>query len=162
VFLQNRGVGFSLTPGAPDELRAGARPPHTLAPLLATDATGRLTAVLGTMGGDSQPQVLLQLLARLRGGSSAAAALEAPRWALAGSEGTGFDTWDGPPGGPSRQVVRVEEGAAFADGLRARGHIVSVEPRGGGFGHAHIAQPTTDGLDAAAEPRALTGAAVLL
>ena len=165
VFLQNRGVGFSLTPGAPDELRPGARPPHTLAPLLATDADGELAAVLGTMGGDSQPQVLLQLLARLRAGTAVDDALDAPRWALAGPEGTGFDTWEGAAGGPSRQVVRVEEDAVFADGLRAIGHDVAVEPRGGGFGHAHLAvpHPTAPGVvAAAAEPRALTGAAAVL
>jgi gamma-glutamyltranspeptidase/glutathione hydrolase len=162
VFLQNRGVGFSLIPGSPDELRAGARPPHTLAPLVVTSPTGELVAALGTMGGDSQPQVLLQLLARLRAGASAADALDAPRWALVGPEGTGFDTWEGPPGGVSRQVVRVEDGAAFADGLRARGHEVRVDERGGGFGHAHIAVVGPDELDAATEPRALTGAAVRL
>jgi gamma-glutamyltranspeptidase/glutathione hydrolase len=160
VFLQNRGVGFSLTPGSPDELRPGARPPHTLAPLLVTDEAGSLRAVLGTMGGDSQPQVLLQLLARLRAGADAETALAAPRWALAGLEGTGFDTWTGSPGAPSRQVVRVEEGSPFADGLRDRGHEVHVEPRSGGFGHAHIARTAGEEWDAAAEPRAVTGAAV--
>lgn len=163
VFLQNRGVGFSLEPDAPDELRPGARPPHTLAPLLATEPDGRLAAVLGTMGGDSQPQVLLQLLARLRSGASVGSALDAPRWALAGPEGTGFDTWEGTPGGPSRQLVRVEEGAGFADELRALGHHVSLEPRGGGFGHAHLALVTPSGVvAAAAEPRAMTGSAAVL
>jgi hypothetical protein len=37
-----------------------------------------------------------------------------------------------------------------------------VDERGGGFGHAHIAFVGSDGLDAATEPRALTGAAVRL
>src|SRR6476619_3404240 len=62
IFLQNRGIGFSLSPGHPAELAPGRRPPHTLAPALVTD--GRtLLAVLGTQGGDLQPQVVLQLLA---------------------------------------------------------------------------------------------------
>lgn len=163
VFLQNRGVGFSLTPGAADELRPGTRPPHTLAPLLATSNEGELAAVLGTMGGDSQPQVLLQLLARLRAGMAVDEALDAPRWALAGPEGTGFDTWEGRPGGPSRQVVRVEADARFADGLRALGHEVVEEPRGHGFGHAHLAARQAAGVvAAAADPRALTGSAAVL
>ena len=162
VFLQNRGVGFSLTEGSPDELRPGARPPHTLAPLLVTSTTGDLVAVLGTMGGDAQPQVLLQLLTRLRAQATAQQAVDAPRWALAGPEGTGFDTWDGPPGGPSRQVVRVEADASFAEGLRHRGHEVEEVTPGGAFGHAHIAIPRDQGIDAAAEPRAITGAAVIV
>src|ERR671910_37068 len=58
VFLHNRGIGFSLAPGHPAELSPGRPPPHTLAPALVTRPDGSLRAVLGTMGGDSQPQVL--------------------------------------------------------------------------------------------------------
>jgi gamma-glutamyltranspeptidase / glutathione hydrolase len=159
VFLQNRGVGFSLRPGAPNELAPGRRPNSTLAPVLAL-AADSVTA-LGTMGGDAQPQIVLQLLARLRAGATPAAAVEAPRWALAGPAGTGFDTWDGEPGSPSRQLVRIEDGAppAWYDGLRARGHEVVPAPAGGGFGHAHVARHTDGVLAGAADPRALTGAA---
>src|SRR5690606_24002736 len=59
VFLHDRGIGFSLEPGHPAELAPGRRPPHTLAPVLVTGPGGGLRAVLGTMGGDSQPQVVL-------------------------------------------------------------------------------------------------------
>ena len=64
IFLQNRGIGFSLQPGHPAELAPGRRPPHTLAPALVTSGE-TLVAVLGTQGGDIQPQVVLQLLARM-------------------------------------------------------------------------------------------------
>ena len=65
INLHNRGLGFSLEPGHPAEYGPGRRPPHTLSPALVTRPDGSLRAVLGTMGGDSQPQVVLQLLARL-------------------------------------------------------------------------------------------------
>ena len=91
VFLHNRGIGFSLEAGHPAELAPGRRPPHTLAPALVT-RDGELHAVLGTMGGDTQPQVVLQLLARLlHAGQSPGTAIRSARWAL----GTGgFDVWE--------------------------------------------------------------------
>lgn len=162
VFLQNRGVGFSLRPGTGNELAPGRRPNSTLAPVLATADAGDPVAVLGTMGGDAQPQVVLQLLARLRAGATPAAAVAAPRWALVGPEGTGFDTWDTKPGGLSRQVVRIEDGApdAWYDGLSARGHRVERAAAGGGFGHAQVAVLADGVVGGDADQRAGTGAAV--
>src|ERR1700761_8857231 len=64
IFLHNRGMGFSLQDGHPAEYGPGRRPPHTLSPLAVTDGDGALDAVLGTMGGDAQPQIVLQMLAR--------------------------------------------------------------------------------------------------
>ena len=65
IFLHNRGVGFSLVEGHPAELAPGRRPPHTLSPMVATAADGSLSHLVGAMGGDAQPQILLQLLARM-------------------------------------------------------------------------------------------------
>jgi len=172
VFLQNRGIGFSLVPGHPAELTPGRRPPHTLAPVIATrKAAGeRHSTAVGTMGGDAQPQVVVQLLARLAAGATPAAAVTAGRWALAGPDGSGFDTWDGDPEDrgaayPSLagQLVRLEDSAPddWADELRSRGHAVGVEPVSGGFGHASVLQRQADGtLAGAADPRAGTSAAV--
>ena len=126
IFLHNRGIGFSLEAGHPAELTPGRRPPHTLSPLLVTDPDGALAAVLGTMGGDSQPQVLLQLLARLLlHGESPGRAVSAPRWTI-GRDGTGFDTWTG--AGPDH--VALEDGAPteWEAGLTARGHAVRPLP----------------------------------
>ncbi len=39
IFLQNRGVGFSLKPGHPAEYGPGRRPPHTLSPALSHHPT---------------------------------------------------------------------------------------------------------------------------
>jgi gamma-glutamyltranspeptidase / glutathione hydrolase len=156
IFLHNRGIGFSLEPGHPAEYGPGRRPPHTLAPALVQRADGSLRSVLGTMGGDTQPQVVLQLLARLLvAGQDPARCIGAPRWRLGDG---GFDTWD--DGGPD--LVGVERGApdAWVEGLRARGHEVSVQdPWNSGYGHAHLIERAPDGtLGGAADPRALTGA----
>ncbi len=155
IFLHNRGAGFSLRPGEPAEYGPGRRPPHTLTPLAVTRATGELDAVLGTMGGDAQPQVLLQLLVRMLAlGQEPGEAIAAPRWVLSREPTTAFDTWlgDDPP------LVRVEHHAppSWAAGLRARGYQVSVSPPGDqAFGHAQAIRVTADGLLAgAADPRA--------
>lgn len=158
IFLHNRGQGFSLTEGHPAEYAPGRRPPHTLAPALVQRVDGTLRAVLGTMGGDTQPQVVLQMLVRLLvHGQGPAAIIGAPRWRLGDG---GFDTW-GPDG--SRHVG-VEAGVpdTWVDGLRDRGHDVRVDPPwNSGYGHAHLIEREPDGVLAGAhDPRALTGATV--
>lgn len=159
IFLQNRGIGFSLQPGHPAEYGPGRRPPHTLAPFLVTDDRGGLRAVLGTRGADAQPQVVLQLLARLVvGASSPGAAVSAPRWVVASREGTAFDTWR--RGQPA--VVKLEASAPpqWEPGLVARGHeVVVADPRDTSFGFAHVIVADHGVLVAAADPRASVGAA---
>jgi gamma-glutamyltranspeptidase/glutathione hydrolase len=154
VFLHDRGVGFALTPGHVAEYGPGRRPPHTLSPALVT-ADGRLRAVLGTMGGDAQPQVLLQLLARtLMCGQDPQTAIDAPRWMLTREPTTGFDTWDD----PDPPIVALEPGAppAWAPGLRDRGHRVRVAAERS-FGHAQMIAVTNGGLVGAADPRTRNG-----
>lgn len=158
IFLQNRGIGFSLQPGHPAEYGPGRRPPHTLSPALVTRG-GELDTVIGTMGGDGQPQTLLQLLARLlHTGQAPADAVAAGRWTLTGGS-TGFDTW-----GERGRVGVVVEGHApesWDDGLRMRGHDVErTMPFSHQFGHAHVIRVEGGGLTGASDPRALTGAAV--
>jgi gamma-glutamyltranspeptidase / glutathione hydrolase len=157
IFLHNRGIGFNLTEGHPAELAPGRRPPHTLSPALVTHPDGTLAAVLGTMGGDIQPQIVLQLLARLlHNGQSPGRAVAAPRWML----GTGgFDTWEG--AGPQATLVEAGAPSAWEDGLAALGHRVVRADRGANAGHAHAIVVRDDGMRVgAADPRALTGAAV--
>ncbi|MFG1942708.1 gamma-glutamyltransferase family protein [Nonomuraea sp. NPDC048826] len=155
INLHNRGIGFSLEPGHPAEYGPGRRPPHTLTPALVTRPDGSLRAVAGTMGGDAQPQILLQVITRLlRYGQTPGEAIAAPRWRF--GSGSGFDTWHG-AGAP---VVELEDGTGWQDGLAALGHRVSPVP-GGAFGHAHLIEVLADGMLAgAADPRALTGAAI--
>jgi gamma-glutamyltranspeptidase/glutathione hydrolase len=150
IFLHNRGAGFSPRPDDPAGYGPGRRPPHTLSPLAATQPGGELDAVLGTMGGDAQPQVLLQLLVRMLAlGEEAGQAVAAPRWILSREPTNAFDTWlsDDPP------LVRVEHGApaAWVPGLQARGYQAIESPPGDqSFGHAQAIGVTGDGLLAAA------------
>jgi gamma-glutamyltranspeptidase / glutathione hydrolase len=122
IFLHNRGVGFSLVEDHPAELAPGRRPPHTLSPLVATTPEGALTHVVGAMGGDAQPQILLQLLARmLRSGEDPATAVTAGRLALESPSAGPFRLWWG-----DDITVRVEAQApaAWIEGLAAYGHSV--------------------------------------
>ncbi len=159
ILLHNRGIGFSLEAGHPAEYGPGRRPPHTLAPAVATRPDGSLRAVFGTMGGDSQPQVVLQLAARLLAADQEVGdVIAAPRFVLAAGS-HGFSAWHGEP-----QTVRVEAHAPdrWAEGLTERGHDVAVatfDPAG--FGHAHAIEIRADGIRAgAADPRSMTGGAV--
>lgn len=157
INLHNRGIGFNLSPGHPAELGPGRRPPHTLSPALATRA-GRLTAVFGTMGGDGQPQILLQIATRLfHHGQSPSTAIDAGRWILRGPD-TGFDTWTG--GGP---LVHVEghAPAEWVDALAARGHRSESCPAwDSSFGHAQAIVVEDSGMfAAAADPRTVIGSA---
>jgi gamma-glutamyltranspeptidase / glutathione hydrolase len=161
IFLHNRGMGFSLQEGHPAEYGPGRRPPHTLSPLAVTTTDGRLESVLGTMGADAQPQIVLQLLARtLVTGQDPGDALRAPRWYLSRDHPTGFHVWDGdePP------TVRLEHGApeTWAEGLERRGYEVSHCPPGDqNFGHAQMIMVTPDDtLCGAADPRSGDGAIV--
>jgi gamma-glutamyltranspeptidase/glutathione hydrolase len=122
VFLHNRGLGFSLEPGHPAELRPGRRPPHTLSPAVVTRPDGSLAMVFGAMGGDAQPQILLQLAARtLHTGEAPGRAVSAPRFALDAPSAGPFRLWWG-----TGLEVRLEADApeAWFEGLRERGHRV--------------------------------------
>jgi len=82
VWLHNRGAGFSLRPGHPNELTPGRRPLHTLAPTLWADGD-RAHLVLGTRGGDQQPQILAQVAAnQLWAEVDPSEAQRLPRWSI--------------------------------------------------------------------------------
>jgi gamma-glutamyltranspeptidase/glutathione hydrolase len=164
VFLHDRGIGFTLGDGEPATWAPGRRPPHTLSPALVTRSDGSLRAVLGTMGGDSQPQILVQLLARLlRHDESPGKAVRAGRWVLArtarGGEHGGFDTWSGD--GPDVVELEAHAPAAWDAGLAARGHDVrrSAAAVDHGFGHAQVIEVVDGVLAGIADPRSLDGAA---
>lgn len=162
VFLHNRGIGFNLRDGHPAEYGPGRRPPHTLSPALITNGDGSLRTVLGTMGGDAQPQVVLQMMARLlHAGQRPGAVLSEPRFALASPEPmSGFDTWSA--SGDVR--VRLEPHATeWQQPLVDRGHRVEMATIAemSGFGHAHLIDVQPAGtLAGAADPRAFAAAAL--
>lgn len=166
IFLHNRGRGFSLEPGHPAEYGPGRRPPHTLAPTLVTEPDGALRAVTSTMGGDSQPQILLQLLARiLRGAQQPGDAMHAGRFALApprhaprGVVDDGFSTWRA--GGEVTVLLEGQCPPSWTDGLRSFGHeVVGTPAFSSQFGHAQLIELRDEVLWGASDPRALAGAA---
>ncbi|MDX6242071.1 MAG: gamma-glutamyltranspeptidase / glutathione hydrolase [Kribbellaceae bacterium] len=160
VWLHNRGFAFSLVEGHPAEYGPQRRPPHTLSPILITKPDGDLFAALGTRGGDSQPQIMLQLITRLlMAEQDPATALAAGRWVLRGAaDESAFNTWG------YRGSVRVAlEGQAptnWADALTGLGHRVEREAAfGHAFGHAQIIVAEHGRLAGAADPRALAESA---
>jgi oxamate amidohydrolase len=148
VLMQNRGVSFSLNPGAVNPLQPGRRPFHTLNPPLAVFDDGRLMSY-GAMGGDGQPQFQAQLLTRYLAGQNLSQALDAPRFLFGRS-------W----GEPSTSV-KLEDG--FDDGiggaLAHAGHEIEWKPRGDSFGHAGALVRNAKGaIEAAHDPRSDGGA----
>jgi gamma-glutamyltranspeptidase/glutathione hydrolase len=90
--------------------------------MLTTGAHGALTHLVGAMGGDAQPQVIVQLLARmLRAGQDPAQSIAAPRLALDAPSAEPFRLWWGED---LSVLVEADAPAAWFDGLTARGHRV--------------------------------------
>lgn len=80
VLLQNRGSAFSLDPTHPNVLAPRKRTFHTLMPAMIF-RQGRPYLVLGTMGGEGQPQTLTAISTRIIDfGMTVQEAIEAPRW----------------------------------------------------------------------------------
>ncbi len=80
ISLQNRGAGFTLEPGHPNQVGPGKRPFHTIIPAFLTQ-DGRPRMSFGVMGGPMQPQGHLQMVVRTAlHGQDPQTAADAPRW----------------------------------------------------------------------------------
>jgi len=96
VLLQNRGALFTMEEGHPNQVAPGKRPYHTLTPMMALREDGSLGFTLGTPGGDSQTQSLIQIINNMvLFGMSPQEAIEAPRFR--GNEGLQVDMEDRVP-----------------------------------------------------------------
>jgi gamma-glutamyltranspeptidase/glutathione hydrolase len=140
ISLQNRGAGFTLERGHPNEVAGGKRPFHTIIPGFLMHGDAPLMS-FGVMGGGMQPQGHAQMVIRLRDyGQNPQAAADAPRWRVMG----GLD-------------VAVETGFApntLAE-LAARGHrLIEVDPQTSPlFGGAQLIHRLDDGYLAASDHR---------
>lgn len=150
--LHDRGGGFNLMAGHPNELTPGKRPLHTLSPTLWTDGSSARW-LIGTRGGPVQPQLIAQVAARaVLGGDDLLDAMAAPRWTIA----------DFGPG--SRSALDMEPGvpADVIAGLEQRGHQIARLPASQpGWGPVSIIRLSGDEIVAAADPRVETASAVV-
>jgi len=142
ILLHNRGALFTLETGHPNQIAPDKRPYHTLSPTMALYPSGEFAFTLGTPGGDSQTQTILQITYNmLVFGMTPQQAIEAPRFrSLSGLRLAIED--------------RVSEEALLD--LRQRGHLLNlVEGWTATFGGAHMIHhdPETGVLTAAADPR---------
>lgn len=79
LLFHNRGAGFSLEPGHPNEIGGGKRPMHTIIPGMLREA-GRVTMAFGVMGGPYQATGHARFLTNIVDyGLHPQAALDAPR-----------------------------------------------------------------------------------
>jgi gamma-glutamyltranspeptidase len=168
VMMQNRGSYFSLDPRHVNYLQPGKRTMHTLMPaMILRDGTPFMA--VGTMGGDAQPQIHVQLLSSILDfGFNVQQAIDAPRWRsgrmrinpLSGKRDIipGQREVDGYLERNMVEVVMME--SRFPEGvpylLDVLGHRTNiVGPWDDGMGHAQAIQINSSGhyFEGAADPR---------
>ena len=137
IAMQNRGAGFTLERGHPNEVSSRKRPFHTIIPGFVTQR-GRPLMSFGVMGASMQPQGHVQMMTRLFDyGQNPQAASDAPRWRVTGGMG-----------------LLLERGISpdVADDLKSRGHDVTVADFPF-FGGAQLICKLDDGYVAASDHR---------
>jgi gamma-glutamyltranspeptidase / glutathione hydrolase len=121
ITLHNRGSGFTLQPGHPNEIGPHKRPLHTLVPAMLA-RRGRPVMAFGVMGGDNQAQAHAQIVANVVDfGMHVQEAGDAARVRHVGQE----------------LAVESGIGADVRRALEAKGHVV-VDGRGAMGGYQAI------------------------
>jgi len=137
ISLQNRGAGFVLEAGHPNQVAGGKRPYHTIIPAFTTK-DGQPVMSYGVMGGPMQPQGHAQMMIRMFDyNQNPQAACDAPRWQVF-----------------AENVVGVESGMppeVIAD-LKSRGHDIQIMPAAR-FGGGQLIYKLDDGYCGASDWR---------
>jgi gamma-glutamyltranspeptidase / glutathione hydrolase len=137
INFQNRGTGFTLAEGHPNEAGGGKRPMHTIIPAMLR-AEGRFLMPFGVMGGGYQPAGHARLISNLIDfGMDPQAAIDAPRSFV------------------DAGALWLETGYAesVAEALTQRGHVVRRRAVPLGGAQAIVMDAETGGLIGASDPR---------
>ena len=138
ITLQNRGAGFTLEPGHPNQVAGGKRPYHTIIPGFVMKEDSPLMS-FGVMGAHMQAQGHLQMMIRIFAAQqNPQAAVDAPRWYLDED---------------SRLSLEPGFGAEVREGLKKRGHVLTGGAPTAVYGGAQIIYRLADGYCAASDPR---------
>ncbi|MGM4920433.1 gamma-glutamyltransferase [Tardiphaga sp. 813_E8_N1_3] len=140
ISLQNRGFGFVLTEGHPNQVGPRKRPFQTIIPGFVMQGKEPLMA-FGLMGGPMQAQGHLQMMLRMQlWGQDPQTAADAPRWRYVAGLKVAIET-------------AVPDDVA-AD-LASRGHVIEREPPDSafGFGGAQLVRKIDGGYVAGSDPR---------
>lgn len=144
ISLQNRGASFVVAKGHPNQVGPLKRPFHTVIPGFVMNPDGSPWMAFGLMGGPMQAQGHMQLVNRIVShAQNPQAAVDAPRWRILSGR---------------RIAVEATMAPSLIEGLRSRGHEISVDPSDTNFGfggaqaiirseHAYVAgsDPRKDG-----------------
>lgn len=137
VLLQNRGSGFSLAPGHPNQVAPHKRPFHTIIPGMVFKG-GKPLLSFGVMGGLYQPMGQCQVLSFwMDGGMDIQEAIDAPRFL------------------PGNGKIRVEKHfpASLRQSLETKGHELTESPLPIGGGQAIHIHPETGVLTGGSDAR---------
>ncbi len=137
ISLQNRGYGFSLQEGHPNQVAGGKRPFHTIIPAFVTRGNQPLMS-FGVMGGPMQAQGHVQMMLRIFDyGQNPQTASDAPRWRIE----QGLEVSLEP--GINPDVIKT---------LKAKGHLITLADSTG-FGGAQLIYKTEHGYIAGSDHR---------
>ncbi len=142
IALQNRGFGFVLDEGHPNQVGPRKRPFHTIIPGFVTQ-NGDPTMAFGVMGGPMQAQGHLQMMLRIFAtGQDLQIANDAPRWQLARDANGDWELWH-----------EQNFDANVLSDLARRGHRLQVKSYEN-FGGAQLIRRHANGIyEASSDPR---------
>lgn len=147
ISLQNRGHGFVLEDGHPNQVAPGKRPFQTIIPGFLTDLANKPLMSFGVMGGHMQAQGHVQMVTRMCDyGQNPQTASDAPRW-IVNPDGT----------------VGLEDAmkACIGAALEGMGHrLASAEAVNFAFGGAQLIWRLGDGGYVAGSDHRKDGGAV--